>query len=278
MNDARPSRSLPPLRRFGQNFLVDPEAVRRIADAVAASRGEAVLEIGPGDGVLTEAILRSGARVVAVEIDRGRAASLRERFAGASLVVVEEDARRFEFARVATLLDLPPRTPLVVAGNLPYNISKPLALRIVEERERVRLAVLMFQREVADRLVAAPGSKAYGPLSVLAGLAFSIRSAFDLPPSAFRPRPKVTSSVTVWTRRNDAPLPASGEGALREVLRASFARRRATLGRNFREVLGAEASVRILAAAGIDPRVRAERLDPGTFLRLAELWPARGAG
>ncbi len=273
MRRSRRPEELPPLRRFGQHFLVDARAVAAIRDALSPAPGDAVLEIGPGRGALTAALLDLGLAVVAVEIDRGLARSLRDRFAGRSLEVLEQDILDLDFAEIPSRSGLPADAPIVVAGNLPYNLSKPIAMRIVEERARVRRAVLMFQREVADRLVASPGTKEYGPLTVLAGLAFRIERVFDLPPGAFRPRPKVTSTVTLWTRREPAALADALEPALRGVLRAAFARRRGTLRVNLRAALGETAAATLLSAAGVDEGLRAERLGPDAFVRLAAAWP-----
>ncbi len=244
-----------------------------IRDALSPGPGEAVLEIGPGRGALTAALVDTGRAVVAVEIDRALAAHLRERFAGRPLEVLEQDVLDLDFGSVAARAGLPGDAPVVVAGNLPYNVSKPIAMRIVEERARVPRAVLMFQREVADRLVALPGTKEYGPLTVLAGLAFRIERILDLPPGAFRPRPKVTSTVTRWLRREPEVLDGALEPALRRVLRAAFARRRGTLRVNLRAALGETAAASLCSAAGIDDGLRAERLSPDAFVRLAAAWP-----
>jgi 16S rRNA (adenine1518-N6/adenine1519-N6)-dimethyltransferase len=270
---SRRSEALPPLRRFGQNFLVDARAVARIRDALSPAPGEALLEIGPGHGALTAALLDTGLPVVAVEIDRGLAARLRERFAGRRLCLLEQDVLDLDFGTIPSRAGLPDDAPLVVAGNLPYNLSKPIAMRIVEERARVARAVLMFQREVADRLLAAPATKEYGPLTVLAGLAFRIERVLDLSPGAFRPRPRVNSTLTCWTRREGGALAADVEPALRRVLRAAFARRRATLRVNVRAALGETEGASVLRVAEIDDGLRAERLRPEEFLRLAAAWP-----
>lgn len=274
MKPGRRPDDLPALRRFGQHFLVDARAVARIRDALAPAPGEAVLEIGPGRGALTAALLDTGLPVVAVEIDRGLAKRLRDRFAGRPLEVLAQDVLRLDFGTVPLRAGLPANAPVVVAGNLPYNLSKPIAMRIVEERARVARAVLMFQREVADRLVAAPGTKEYGPLTVLAGLAFRIERVLDLSPGAFHPRPKVASTVTLWTRRQPGALADALEPALRRVLRAAFARRRGTIRVNLRAALGEAAAASLCSAAAVDDGLRAERLSPDDFLRMAAAWPA----
>jgi 16S rRNA (adenine1518-N6/adenine1519-N6)-dimethyltransferase len=253
----------PAKRRFGQNFLVDPSAVRRIVAALSAGPSDTVVEIGPGRGALTEAIIAAGIAVVAIEIDRELAEALRARCGESSLQVIEADVLKLSLPSLGDRL--------VVVGNLPYNISKPVAMKLVDERCCVARAVLMFQREVADRLTAEPGTKDYGPLTVLAGQAFKIVRLFRLPPGAFRPSPKVVSTVTLWTPRPAGDLPDALVPALKETLRAAFAHRRQTLHKNLRQELGDnDATIRrLLDTASIDGGARAEALSPEEFIRLA---------
>ncbi len=257
-------------RRFGQNFLIDASAIRRIVAALAPAAGENVLEIGPGRGSLTEALLEAVPAISAIEIDRDLAALLGARYPEDRLRVIVEDVLDVAFDSLAA------PTPLVIAGNLPYNISKPVAMKLVVERDAVHRAVLMFQREVADRLTAAPGTRAYGPLTVLTGRAYLIERLFDVAPGAFRPRPKVVSTVTRWTKREDDALPCSLVVPLKAVLRAAFARRRQTLRKNLRATLegGDHAAVRLLDQAGVDGALRAEMISPEGFVALARAWPA----
>lgn len=256
-----------PRRRFGQNFLVDRRAVARIVDALAPRVDETVVEIGPGRGALTEEILNRIPRLTAVELDRDLVALLVARFGPERLHLVAQDVLDVDLARLGARL--------AIAGNLPYNVSKPVAMHLVRHRAAIDRAVLMFQREVADRLTATPGSKAYGPISVLAGRAFRIERLFDLPPGAFRPSPKVVSSVTRWTKTDPDALPEPLVAPLRAVLQASFAHRRQTIGKNLREHLpGGEGAARaLLTAHGIDPGARAEILSPDAFVALAADWP-----
>jgi 16S rRNA (adenine1518-N6/adenine1519-N6)-dimethyltransferase len=258
-----------PRRRFGQNFLTDASAVVRIVAALDPSPAENVLEIGPGRGALTEALLAAVPAMTAVEIDRDLAADLQARYPGDRLRLIVSDVKDVALAPLAA------GGPLVVAGNLPYNISKPVAMKLVLERGAIRRAVLMFQREVADRLTAVPGTGAYGPLTVLTGRAYRIARLFDLPPGAFHPRPKVVSSVTLWIPREPEALPADLVAPLRAVLRASFARRRQTVQKNLRDAVpgGAATVARLLEAAGIDGSLRAEAITPDAFVALARLWP-----
>jgi len=233
-----------------------------------------VLEIGPGRGALTDLLLGGALRITAIEIDRDLCALLRSRYAENRLRLIEKDVLDVDF------LDLAHEGPLVVAGNLPYNISKPVAMKLVHERRAVSRAVLMFQREVALRLTAEPGTGAYGPLTVLAGRAYRIERLFDLAPGAFQPSPKVVSTVTRWTPRASDDLPEYLVAPLKSVLRASFSRRRQTLQKNLRVALrGGEAEARsLLMAAGLDGALRAEMIPPEGFVALAALWSERPSG
>jgi 16S rRNA (adenine1518-N6/adenine1519-N6)-dimethyltransferase len=248
---------LRPRKRFGQHFLSDPAAVRRIVAALGPRDGPPVVEIGPGRGALTASLLQTFGRLLAIEIDRDLAAHLRQRFPAASLTVLEAD-----------VLDVPLQSlaagPVRLVGNLPYNVSKPVADKIVRERTRVAGAVLMFQREVAERLTAEPGMRAFGPLTVLVGEAFSVERLFDLGARAFRPVPEVSSTVTRWTPRPGA-FSSVSEDALRAALRAGFTHRRRTLRNNVPPDL--------LELAGIDGGLRAEALPPAAWRRLARVWP-----
>jgi 16S rRNA (adenine1518-N6/adenine1519-N6)-dimethyltransferase len=257
-------------RRFGQNFLTDAGAIGRIVSALAPQPEDNVLEIGPGRGALTEALLAAVPNVAAIEIDRDLAAHLRTRFADDRLRLIERDVLDVAFDTLTL------GRPLVIAGNLPYNISKPVAMKLVVERRAVLRAVLMFQREVAQRLTASVGTGAYGPLTVLAGRAYRIERLFDLAPGAFHPRPRVVSTVTRWTPREEDALPESLVAPLRSVLRAAFSRRRQTLQKNLRAALGGGESeaLALLARAGIDGALRAEAVAPEGFAALARLWPA----
>lgn len=264
-------------KRLGQNFLVDRTAASRIVDSLEIESGEPVLEIGPGRGALTDSLIRKAGRIAAVELDERLVSELAARHDRSRLLLIHDDILKVALGEIAARLDLP-HAPLVVAGNLPYNISKPLALKLVEARDGIDRAALMFQKEVALRLTASPGCRDYGPLSVLAGLAYSIRRLFDLAPGAFRPRPKVASSVTLWRRRSGSPLDPDLEPRLRACLAACFARRRQTLRNNLRAALrSAEEADRLLGSAELDGSLRAEALSPAQFVRLARLWPC-GSG
>lgn len=263
-----------PRRRFGQNFLVDRAAIRKIAEALSLSTTTPVVEIGPGRGALTSELLARTHRLVAVEIDRDLAARLPEEIESDRLVCIRADVLDLAWEELHRAVRLGDDERLVLTGNLPYNISKPVVMKMLAPEARIGRAVLMFQKEVADRLTAAPGGKAYGPITVLAGSTFSIVRLFDLGPAAFRPRPKIRSTVTAWSLREDRPGPEQAR-RLRVCLRDCFRARRRTLLNNVRLALGLPepaASARI-AGAGLDPAVRPEDVDPDGYLRLSRDWP-----
>lgn len=259
-------------KRLGQNFLVDRNAVRRIIAALDPRPGDAVLEIGPGRGALTSGLIDASGRIAAVELDDTLSSELSRRFDEDRLLLIPADILTVDLSEVASRLGASPGVGLAVAGNLPYSVSKPIVKRLVQQRTAVDRAVLMFQREVALRLTAQPGTKDYAPLTVLAGLAFTIEKVFDLGPEAFRPRPKVSSSVTLWRRLRQSPLAALGS-RLEAALAAAFAHRRQTLRRNLQAALGSrERAVELLEAADLDGSLRAEAVSPEGFVRLASLW------
>lgn len=267
-------------KRFGQNFLVDRRAAVRIVEGFSPSPGEAILEIGPGRGALTGLLLERSPRIAAVELDRDLASELRERWDPDRLLVIEEDVLRLDFDEIPHRLGFSRGTPLAVVGNLPYNISKPVAGKLVTHRGSISRAVLMFQKEVADRLTAAPGSRSYGPLTVLSGSAFRIERLFDLPPGAFAPRPAVHSTVTSWRSTGNERLPVEIVESLRSCLSACFASRRRTIHNNLRSAFGRrpEIAETLLAEAGIDGSLRAEAVPPDRFLAMASLWPGGDLG
>ena len=213
-----------PRKYFGQHFLHDRNIIDKIIAAIAPQPDEHFVEIGPGRGALTGPLLDHAAQVDVIEIDRALAADLETAIPDPRLTVHLADALKFDFAQIKLSGDR-----LRLAGNLPYNISKPIVMKLVREREQVDRAVLMFQREVALRLSAVPGERDYGPLGILAGQAYEIDRLFDLGPDCFRPRPRVMSTVTLWRARSDAVLTAAEEQTLRSCLAACFARRRQTL-------------------------------------------------
>lgn len=255
---------LAPRKSLGQNFLADRNVAGKIV-ALARSFPPPYLEIGPGLGALTDLLSEAGAPTVAVELDRGLAAHLRERFSGGSVEIVEAD-----FLKVPER-EWRSRFPAggTVVGNLPYSVSSPVVLRLIELRDRFPNAVLMLQREVVDRLCAGPGGKEYGILSVYLGVLAEARREFSVRRACFHPPPDVDSAV--MSIRFVGDLPEALIAALRTVVRAAFAQRRKTLRNAPVPFLpGGAAQWRdLLLAAGIDPAGRAEGVPPAAYLALA---------
>ncbi|MFZ5470319.1 MAG: 16S rRNA (adenine(1518)-N(6)/adenine(1519)-N(6))-dimethyltransferase RsmA, partial [Myxococcota bacterium] len=247
---------LSPKKSWGQNFLADEEALEGIADAAALVPGEVVVELGAGLGHLTRFLLAAGARVVAVEKDRDMVKVLSE-LSPERLTVVEANAAKVDFAAVAGA------RPVKVVGNLPYHLSSPILFQVLEQHAAVSRAVFTLQKEVVERLVAAPGGRDYGLLSVLLGLYFDLEQVFVIPAGAFHPPPKVDSAVVRLTALVAPRAPVTSDTHFRQVVKAAFAQRRKTLLNSLktdRALGGAEVLQKACAAAGVDPGRRAETL------------------
>ena len=253
---------LAPKRSFSQNFLVSRHAVEGIAAAATAGAvGGVVVELGPGAGTLTAALLRAGAQVVAVEKDREMIALLRAEFGAVPhLRVVEGDAARVEL----DALDAGPMP--VICGNLPYAITGAILERLVALAPRIRRAVVMVQREVRDRLVALPGTKTWGAPSVFVQARFEVGTVLKVPAGAFHPPPEVDSAVVSLVPRA-VPL-AEEDDALRTIVRAAFGTRRKTLRNGLVREVGPLADP-LLQAAGVDGRRRGETLAIAELAALA---------
>jgi 16S rRNA (adenine1518-N6/adenine1519-N6)-dimethyltransferase len=255
---------LSPRKSLGQNFLADRNVAGRIV-ALARTFPPPFLEIGPGLGALTDLLAEAGAPVVAVEVDRGLAAHLRDRFAGGSVEIVEADFLKVSAEEWRSCFP----AGGTALGNLPYSISSPAVLRLIELRDLFPRAVLMLQREVVDRLCAGPGGKEYGILSVYLGVLAEARMEFAVRRTCFHPAPDVDSAV--MSVRFIGEYPEALVEALRTVVRAAFAHRRKTLRNAPVPFLpgGAKEWCELLLAAGIDPAGRAERVPPPAYLALA---------
>lgn len=207
---------MPKKSRLGQNFLIDAQAAQRIVAALGDFADRTVVEIGPGRGAITDALAARAGHVLAIELDRDLAAELRGRFAPDRVAVIEQDVLEFDFAAASAQA----RGRLRVVGNLPYYITSPILLHLARSHAALESAVLMVQREVADRVTASPGSRDYGLLSVTMQMYGPVSQLFTLPPSAFSPPPKVHSTVFRWRF-----APRFAESAWRRlVFSASFAR------------------------------------------------------
>jgi 16S rRNA (adenine1518-N6/adenine1519-N6)-dimethyltransferase len=249
-------------RRFSQNFLHDAHYIRRIVDAIDPRPGDRIVEIGPGLGALTEPLIERAGRVAAVEIDRDLAARLRDRFAAEQLSLIETDALALDWPALAAA---DPR-PLRIVGNLPYHISTPLLFALLPIAARVRDQHFMLQKEVVDRMVASPGGRDYGRLSVMLQFRYRLARLLVVPPGAFSPVPKVDSAIVRLLPRPSDELPAVDGEVFGRVVTAAFGQRRKTL-RNALAGLLDEASIR---ACGVDPGARAESLPVTAFAALAE--------
>jgi 16S rRNA (adenine1518-N6/adenine1519-N6)-dimethyltransferase len=259
----RSSASPPPLKRLGQHFLIDLNIVRKIVATAGLSKPDTVLEIGPGRGILTRELCRHAGRVIAVELDTRLRPSLEE--------LVPECPNlelRFEDALTFSYETLPAGT--VVVANLPYYVSSPLLFKLFASRKRVTRMVLMLQTEVAQRLVAQPGNKDYGILSVLAAYHAEVAIAFQVSGSCFRPRPEIGSSVVTVRMRQGPAVTVHNEEDFVKTVRAAFAHRRKTLSNSLRdEGIPPETIRHALAQATLQPSRRAETLSLPEFAALA---------
>jgi 16S rRNA (adenine1518-N6/adenine1519-N6)-dimethyltransferase len=266
-------------KRLGQNFLVDETYARRIVGALGPRAGETVVEIGPGRGALTSLLLEGGARVVAVELDRELAPLLRDRFGGREdFKLVEADALAADLCTA-----IKPAAAARVVANLPYNISTAILQRLIEQRGCVSEMVLMLQREVVERITAPAGSAERGYLTVLVEAFCESAALFDVPPGAFRPVPKVWSTVA-RLRVRGAAAEDFDERLLLRLVGAGFAQKRKTILNNLRsapeelsalvEQVGGVSS--LLEAAGVDPRRRAEALTLAEWVNLTNSLKPRG--
>lgn len=273
----RRSASAGRTRALGQHFLRDPAVAERMVALLAPGPRDVVVEIGPGEGALTGLLVASGARLIAVEIDPVLAARLRERFAGVpGVAIVEGDARLHDWASLRWRRP-DPAGRVLAAGNLPYSVGTAILQSMIRAGPAIDEMALMLQREVAERVAAAPGQRAYGSLSVLAQMACEVRLALLVPPGAFRPPPRVESGVLHLRVRPAAPVPVADAARFERVVRAAFSRRRKTLANALAGglALSAAAARDLAAAAGIDPMRRAETL---TLAELARLAAASGPG
>jgi 16S rRNA (adenine1518-N6/adenine1519-N6)-dimethyltransferase len=250
-------------KRFGQNFLHDPGVIAQIIETINPQPGESLVEIGPGHGALTEPLLELCEGLDAIEIDRDLAAELQQRFGSRGLTLHVCDALKFDFATLAHARG----RKLRVIGNLPYNVSTPLLFHLLDHRASILDLHVMLQREVIERICAAPGNGDYGRLTVMLAPWVTAEHLFDVGPGAFRPAPQVWSAVARLTVRETPAFPVDARYA--RVVSAAFSQRRKTLRNALRSLLDADA----IAACDIDPGARPETLSPEEFGRLARAVP-----
>jgi len=262
----------PAKKRFGQNFLVQQAIVQKIVAELSPGPDDVLIEIGPGRGALTRALLAAlapGQRLQVIELDRDLLPLLRKLAPEERLEIRSADALQVDFVELADVAG----GRLRVVGNLPYNISTPLLFHLLDQAEAIADMHFMLQREVVERIVAAPGSATYGRLSVMVQAYCRVQMLFPVAPGNFHPVPKVESAFLRLVPRRPAPLPAVRRSLFAEVVRQAFAQRRKTLANNFRGRLTAQSWRRL----DIDPGRRAETLDLEEFFRLAEALDTPGA-
>ena len=252
---------MPVRKRFGQHFLHDPAVVRRIVDAVSPAGGERVVEVGPGRGALTWALLERAKNLDAIEIDRDLAQLLlADPRAKPGLHMHVQDVLQMDFVALRGT-----GPPLRIVGNLPYNISTPLLFHLLRQRAAIADMHFMLQREVVERMAASPGTRDYGRLTIMVAAYAEVEHLFDVGPGAFRPPPKVWSAI-VRLRPSAAPRFAIGsDRALRNVVTAAFSHRRKTLRNGLKGLL----ADRDIEACGIDPDLRPETIAPAQWGPLA---------
>ena len=248
-----------PRKRFGQHFLTDEFAINEIMELIDYRPEATLVEIGPGQGVLTAPLLERCAQLIAIEIDRDLSAHLRHRFADQpKFRLIEIDALKLQLSDIFD-------GPVTVVGNLPYNISTPLLFHLFAQRLQIESMLFMLQKEVVERMAARPGSKRYGRLSVMTQYYCVVEPLIEIPPSAFEPPPKVDSQMVRLHPRQTTLANSQFEQSLSNLVTAAFAHRRKTL----RNTLAGLCDAETIIAAGCDPAARAETLSLEDFVTLA---------
>ncbi len=248
-------------KRFGQNFLHDAGVIYRILRSIHARPGQRLVEIGPGQGALTEGLVDSGAQLDVIELDQDLVPLLKMRFGlNPQFTLHQGDAMKFDFAALAN------GERLRVVGNLPYNISTPLIFHLLEHASVIEDMHFMLQKEVVERLAAQPGSGDWGRLSIMVQYFCSVEHLFNVGPGAFNPPPKVDSAIVRLVPHRTLPHPARDHRLLERVVREAFNQRRKTLRNTLKNLLSSED----IAAAGVDGSLRPEQLDLAAFVRLAD--------
>ncbi len=262
-------RGLAPKKWMGQNLLTDLQYLKKIVDAALIEPGETIVEVGAGLGVLTKALLDRGAKVLALEIDAGFFEVLKEKLGSSPDVeLIHADALKFDFRALSASLG-----KLRVVANLPYSISSRLIFMSCENRDIFSSMSILLQKEVAERLIARPGTKAYGVLTVLLGAHAKAELLFDIPGKAFYPKPTITSTMVRIAFLEPPPIPVLDSRLLTRLVKASFSGRRKTLWNNLRERRLGLSSEHVVAGAmeaGIDLSRRAESLSPQEFAHFSD--------
>ncbi len=252
-----------PRKRFGQNFLHDHNIIYNILSSLQAKPDEHWVEIGPGMGALTEPLLNLGLRLDVVEIDRDLVSLLKDKFKQhANLEIFSADALRFDFSALVKNNE-----KLRIIGNLPYNISTPLMFHLLDNAQCIDDMHFMLQKEVVDRICAAPGSKKYGRLSVMMQYYCATELLFDVPPESFDPAPKVMSAIVRLVPHQQPPVEVNDITMLNRVVVQAFSQRRKTLRNSLKKLIEEDAII----ALNIDPTLRAEALSLADFAKLSNL-------
>ncbi|TAK65068.1 16S rRNA (adenine(1518)-N(6)/adenine(1519)-N(6))-dimethyltransferase RsmA [Methylobacter sp.] len=252
-----------PRKRFGQNFLHDHNIIYNIISSIQAKPDQHWVEIGPGQGALTEPLLAQGVRLDVVELDRDLVALLKVKFKQyPNLQIHSADALRFDFSVLAE-----ENKKLRVIGNLPYNISTPLMFHLLDNAYCIEDMHFMLQKEVVDRICAAPGSKKYGRLSVMMQYYCATELLFDVPPESFDPAPQVMSAIVRLVPHRQPPVAVNDVAKLNRVVTQAFSQRRKTLRNSLKKLIPEEEIV----ALGIDPTLRAESISLAEFALLSNL-------
>jgi 16S rRNA (adenine1518-N6/adenine1519-N6)-dimethyltransferase len=249
-----------PRKRFGQHFLHDPRIIERIVNVIAPERGQNVVEIGPGLGALTFPLLARLGQLDVIEIDRDAIRELKAKTDGSALRIHEGDVLRFDLRELAS-----GGRKLRLVGNLPYNISTPLLFHLLEQRAVIEDMHFMLQKEVVARMAAKANDDSYGRLSVMLAPWAEVTALFDVGPGAFRPPPRVTSSIVRLRPYAQPPFVIADHDAYARVVRAAFTQRRKTLRNALKQLLDPEA----IESCDIDPGARAETISPERFALLA---------
>ncbi len=261
-----------PNKHYGQSFLIEDDMFRKIVAAAQLQPGDTVVEIGAGLGVMTRLIAETAARVIAVEVDPHLIDVLRENLREKDHIeILHQDILRVDFSEISTSA---PAGKLKVMGNIPYNITSEILFHLLEHRESIQTAVLLMQQEVAERLTAEPGTKAYGIPTVILSMYADLEALFSVSNRCFYPVPAVRSAVVRLEFRTEPRHPLRDEAFFRRLVRASFARRRKTLLNNlkaFRKIEKTPEEISaLLAGLNIDGTRRAETLTPAEFAALAD--------
>jgi 16S rRNA (adenine1518-N6/adenine1519-N6)-dimethyltransferase len=248
-------------KRFGQNFLHDPGVISNLVRCIHPQEEEHLVEIGPGQGAITGPLADSGCRLDVIELDRDLTAGLLAAFVrNPRFKLHSADALKFDFSSLVESAE-----QLRVVGNLPYNISTPLIIKLLENAAIIKDMHFMLQLEVVERLAARPGGKNWGRLGIMAQYHCKVDNLFEVPPEAFSPRPKVQSAIVRLTPMQQLPWQACDVTHLRQVVQAAFAQRRKTLRNNLKGIIDTAQLERL----GIDPGARAETLDIPEFIAMS---------